>query len=230
MALVSMPPSPHTIGSMANRRVPLSSVPNAGNSPFRAVALAASKRSRLQSICSEEKRYDVPPPAKKQIVEINPSVPRTPPPRKQPHSTEGRVFNKRPHDSQLTAFDRKLLAVKDRIIDAKVTKIERVSDEPMDTLRQWQNHYKKAFPSFVFYFESVPEDSRRQYSKQLHIFGAVSSMFSLQATIWPLTNTTSRGRRSSFPKRSLILSLPGLPLSKVLLRHPPTIHKRRHYQ
>ncbi|MCJ1417364.1 hypothetical protein MMC32_003707 [Xylographa parallela] len=162
---------------MANRRVPLSSVPNAGNSPFRAVALAASKRSRLQSICTEEKRYDVPPPAKKQIVEINPSVPRTPPPRKQPHSTEGRVFNKRPQDSQLTAFDRKLLAVKDRIIDAKVTKIERVSDEPMDTLRQWQNHYKKAFPSFVFYFESVPEDSRRQYSKQLHIFGAREEKF-----------------------------------------------------
>ncbi|MCJ1382373.1 hypothetical protein MMC17_005486 [Xylographa soralifera] len=162
---------------MANRRVPLSSVPNAGNSPFRAVAIAASKRSRLQSICAEEKRYDGPPPAKKQIVEISPSIPRTPPPRKQPQNTEGQVFNKRPQDSQLTAFDRKLLAVKERAIDAKVVKSERVSDEPMDTLRQWQNHYKRAFPSFVFYFESVPEDSRRQYSKQLHIFGAREEKF-----------------------------------------------------
>ncbi|MCJ1392903.1 hypothetical protein MMC18_005775 [Xylographa bjoerkii] len=161
---------------MANRRVPLSSVPNAGNSPFRAVALAASKRSRIQSTSVEEKRYDDPPPTKKQIVEIDPSVPRTPA-RKQLPSVEGRVFNKRPQDSQLTAFDRKLLAVKDRAVDAKVTKNERVLDEPMDTLRQWQNHYKKAFPSFVFYFESVPEDSRRQYSKQLHTFGAREEKF-----------------------------------------------------
>ena len=201
MALVSMPPSPHTIGSMANRRVPLSSVPNAGNSPFRAVALAASKRSRLQSICAEEKGYHDPPPAKKQIVEINPSVPRTPPPRKQPHGAEGRVFNKRPQESQLTAFDRKLLAVKDRTIDAKVTKNERVSDETMDTLRQWQHHYKKAFPSFVFYFESVPEDSRRQYSKQLHIFGAVSSIFHLHASVWCPTNALSiEGREVLFQR------------------------------
>ena len=174
MALVSIPPSPHTLGSMANRRIPLSSVPNAENSPFRAVALAASKRSRLQSTSAEEKRYDDPPPAKKHIVEINPSNPRTPPPRKQPPSAEGRIFNKRPQDSQLAAFDRKLLATKDRVVDAKVAKNERVSDEPMDNLRQWQKHWKKVFPSFVFYFESVPEDSRRQYSKQLHVFGAVS--------------------------------------------------------
>ncbi|MCJ1404101.1 hypothetical protein MMC11_007326 [Xylographa trunciseda] len=162
---------------MASRRVPLSSVPNAGNSPFRAVALAASKRSRLQSTNTEEKRYDDPPPNKKHIVEINPSVPRTPPPRRQQPSAEGRVFNGRPQDSQLTAFDRKLLAVKDRAADAKVAKSEKVLDEPMDTLRQWQNHYKKAFPSFVFYFESVPEDSRRQYSKQLHTFGAREEKF-----------------------------------------------------
>jgi regulatory subunit for Cdc7p protein kinase len=172
MAAVSIPPSPHVLGAMTTRRVPLSNVPNAANSPFRAIQAAASKRSRAQVNALETNLYDEPPPAKKQIIEVEQPIPRTPPPRKQPQATEGRVFNKRPTDSQLTAFDRKLLAAKERTAPARVIKDEKVPDE-QEMLRQWQRHYRRVFPDFVFYFESVPEDARRQYSRQLHAFGAV---------------------------------------------------------
>ena len=161
---------------MASRRVPLSNVPNAANSPFRAVAVAASKRARSQANVTEEIPYDEPPPAKKQIIEVERAVPRTPPPRKQPQPTEGRVLNRRPIDTQLSAFDRKLLAVKDKTVHGRGARIERNGDESLDTLRQWQKHYRKVFPSFVFYFESVPEDARRQCSRHLHAFGAVSPL------------------------------------------------------
>ena len=212
MAAVSIPPSPHAIGSMASRRVPLSNVPNAANSPFRAVAVAASKRVRSQPNATEDIPYDEPPPAKKQIIEVERSVPRTPPPRKQP--TEGRVFNRRPIDTQLTAFDRKLLAVKDRTVHGRGVKIERNGDEPLDTLRQWQKHYRKVFPSFVFYFESVPEDARRQCSRHLHAFGAVSRLL-----ICPkdLLIILIRGRRSSSHEMSHTLLRHGRPLSRAVL-------------
>jgi regulatory subunit for Cdc7p protein kinase len=159
---------------MASRRVPLSTVPNAANSPVRAIAVAASKRSRPQAGTQEDNVYDGPPPAKKQIIELNFSQPRTPPPRKPLLPTESKVFSKRPIESQLTAFDRRLLAAKDRSVREQVEQTETAADEPYDTLRQWQKHYRKAFPSFVFYFESVNEEARRQYSKRLHAFGAVS--------------------------------------------------------
>lgn len=187
MAAVSIPPSPHTLSKMANRRVPLSSIPNAANSPFRAVALAASNRSRIQANNAEDGSHDEAPPAKKHIVEVNRSNPRTPPPRRQVQPVEGRVFNRRPQDSQLTDFDKKLLAVKDKAAQGKDVKSERVPNEVMDNLRQWQKHYTKVFPSFVFYFESVSDEARKQCTKQLYTFGAVSSSHIPVATSLPCT-------------------------------------------
>jgi len=157
---------------MTTRRVPLSNVPNAANSPFRAIQAAASKRSRAQANVLEENIYDEPPPHKKQVIEFGQPIPRTPPPRKQSQVAEGRVFNKKPTDSHLTAFDQKLLPAKDKTAPAHVVKDDKVQDE-QEMLRQWQKHYRRAFPDFVFYFESVPEDARRHCSRHLHALGAV---------------------------------------------------------
>jgi hypothetical protein len=51
----------------------------------------------------------------------------------------------------------------------------------MDSIRQWQRHYRKAFPQFVFYFDSIPEDMRRKCSRQVMALGAVSILISLPA-------------------------------------------------
>ncbi|KAL9113496.1 MAG: hypothetical protein Q9187_007614 [Circinaria calcarea] len=160
---------------MSNRRVPLADVPNVLNSPFRTATGAASKRPRAQSVVAGEIPYGQ-PPAKKQIVEVEESAPRTPS-RRQGNLAEGRVFNKRPTDSQPTAFDRKLLAVKDKPIHARPTKHEKTLDETLETVRQWQKHYRKVFPSFVFYFESVTEDVRKQCSRQIAGLGAREEKF-----------------------------------------------------
>lgn len=46
--------------------------------------------------------------------------------------------------------------------------------ENMEKIRAWQAHYRKVFPTFVFYFESFPEESVAKYQKQVHGLGAVS--------------------------------------------------------
>lgn len=178
MALVSIPPSPHTLGTMSNRRVPLASIPNTANSPFRAVAAAASKR-RSQNTTHDDLAYNEPPPAKKQIIEVRDSAlrtPRTPPRRQIPQHAEGRVFNKRPANSQTTAFEKKLLAAKERRSQPKPVRQERALNENLETIKQWQRHYRRVFPQFVFYFESVPDDVRLRCTKQVVALGAVSDL------------------------------------------------------
>lgn len=161
---------------MSTRRVPLSNVPNAANSPFRAVAAAASKRSRDQVEAQEDLSYDLQPRAKRQALEDVPPSVRTP--RRQGlQSAEGRVFNKRPTNAQPTAFERKLLAAREDKSKQRVDRQDKASNESREDIALWQKHYKKLFPSFVFYFESVPEDVRIFCSKHVRSLGAVSIAF-----------------------------------------------------
>ncbi|KAI9835626.1 MAG: hypothetical protein M1837_003699 [Sclerophora amabilis] len=168
---------------MSSRRVPLSNVPNAtNNSPYRAVAAAAaaSKRARPHANVQREVPYGQPPPLKKQMLDLGQARPRTPP-REQPvESAEGRVFTKKTTTAQMTAFDRKLLAVKDKQQhhhQQRLTRTDKTSQENLETIRQWQKHYRKVFPHFVFYFESIPEDVRVRCSKQVTSLGAREEKF-----------------------------------------------------
>lgn len=158
---------------MSSRRVPLSSNPNAVNSPYRAVAAAASKQKRSYANIQREDTYGQPPPAKKQMLESH-NVLRTPP---RLHSTqssvEGRVFTRKSNNSQPSAFERKCASVRERPLQQAVTKVEKSSEENLDTIRTWQKHYRKIFPTFVFYFESVTEDVHLKYTKQVVALGAV---------------------------------------------------------
>ena len=159
---------------MTGRRVPLSSVPNAANSPFRAVAAAASKRSREQLEAQEDLSYEYQPHPKRQALQEARTNLRVSPRKQALQSAEGRIFNRRTANATPTAFERKLLAARGERSQQRVERQEKASNEALDTVRQWQRHYKKSFPGFVFYFESVPEDVRVRCSRWVRSLGAVS--------------------------------------------------------
>ncbi len=172
---------------MSSKRVPLGNVPNAANSPFRSVAAATSKRSRDQVEAQEDLLYDIQPRAKRQVLEDGRTNLWTSPRKQTLQSAEARIFNKRPVNAQPTLFEKKLLAsakenkLSQRIeqkIEQKVQqRVERqgkASHEALEDIRQWQRHYKRSFPNFVFYFESLPEEIRVKCSKWIRSLGAVS--------------------------------------------------------
>lgn len=173
MAAVSISPAVHRIGMMSNRRAPLANNPNAANSPYRAVAAAAQKRSREQTDAQEDLSHDHLPPAKRQAVAADHPTLRTPTRRHPLQNSEGRLFNKRPSNGQPTAFERRLLASKSKHVDPK-DEIQEKTNDSLDNIRQWQRHYRKVFPYFVFYFESIPDDVRAKCSKAIRALGAVS--------------------------------------------------------
>jgi len=177
---------------MANRRIPLASNPNAVNSPFRGIAPLAGKRTRAQV---EDKRdlFQGQPPLKKQVIEVDNdenALPRTL--TRQSHAqqeAETKLFMGRPNGAPVTAFGRKLAAAREKKLLQPQTQIHATekqvdrSHKPgdsLDNIRQWQKHYKKVFPQFVFYFESVPDDVRTKISRQVHHLGAVSVLTTIK--------------------------------------------------
>jgi hypothetical protein len=175
MAAVSIANLPHTLSTMSSRRVPLSSNPNAANSPYRAVTAAAAKQKRSYATIQREEAYGQPPPAKKQMLKVNQSGPRSPTRQSLANATEGRVFTRKSNIAQNSAFARKLEALRVKPVQQTLATADtKAAEENLDTIRQWQRHYRRVFPKFVFYFESVSEDSRVKFSKQVTALGAVS--------------------------------------------------------
>jgi len=175
MAAVSIPPSPQTFSMMSSRRIPLAHVPNAANSPFRAVAAATSKRSRSHSSVQRELPYGQPPPTKKQMVERDDSSLRTPPRRPPLPDPEGKLFARKSTAAVPTAFARRLVASKEaREQQQNATRHDKVVIENLEHIRQWRKHYRKVFPQYVFYFEALPGDVYHKILKQITSLGAVS--------------------------------------------------------
>ncbi|EKD15217.1 G1/S regulator [Drepanopeziza brunnea f. sp. 'multigermtubi' MB_m1] len=174
---------------MSSKRVPLSNNPHAVNSPYRSAAGAASKPKRAYATIQREEAYGQPPPAKKQMLDNHPTL-RTPPRQQitQP-SAEGRVFTRRSNITQQSAFERKLVAARERPQQV-ITKVEKTSEENLETIRQWQKHYRKIFPNFVFYFESVQEDVRVKCTKQVIALGAREEKFFSNAVTHVVTTRT----------------------------------------
>jgi regulatory subunit for Cdc7p protein kinase len=159
MATVAVPPSPQIVSNMSNRRVPLANLQNATNSPLRVPAVGGK---RQRSHASEQR--DVPygqPPSKKLIVEVDDAEARK--------NGLGRRSNGPP-----TAFQRKLEAAREiKTVPKQPERSQKNLNENLETIRQWQRHYRKMFPQFVFYFESIPEDVRGRVSRQAQTLGAV---------------------------------------------------------
>ena len=187
MAEVSLLPVPHKLGNMSSRRVPLGNVPNAANSPFRSVAAVTSKRPRDQVEAQEDLSCELQPRTKRQALEDGRTYVRISPAKQALQSAEGRIFNKRAVNAPPNSFERKLLAsaketqvaqrVEEKIEQKVQQRVERqwkASHEALEDIRQWQRHYKRSFPTFVFYFESLPEEVRVKCSKWIRSLGAVS--------------------------------------------------------
>lgn len=173
MAAVSIPPSPHAIGMMTNRRAPLADAPNVANSPFRAVVAAAAKRSRPESNPAADSFYGQ-PPSKKQALELDDARSRKTS-RADAQCAEGAVFDDKLLDSAQTSFNRRLMAVKDRAAGMKAAannKNEKAM-ESLESIQVWRTNQRRHFPKFVFYFDSISEDRQRDLSRLIGTLGAV---------------------------------------------------------
>ena len=151
---------------MAGRRAPLAEVPNAANSPFRGLAAAgtATKRARPQTADQRESTYAQPPPAKRQFVETEDSQARR------------NALMKRSSNAPPTALQRKLEAARESKSSHRPTERLRYNAENLESIRQWQNHYKKVFPTFVFYLDSIPLDMKNEIQMDIHTLGAVRNV------------------------------------------------------
>lgn len=172
MAAASLSPFPPP--TMSSRRAPLLEKTGAANSPYRSAAHAATKPKRSHYATQREESYGQPPPAKRQMLEHGL---RTPPRLQQQlnASAEERVFSRKSTASQPTAFERKCLTtVRERASQQQqITRGSQVQGDNSETLENWQKHQRKSFPRFVFYFESVAEEARLKFSKQVTSLGAV---------------------------------------------------------
>ncbi|KAL4804373.1 Dfp1/Him1, central region-domain-containing protein [Aspergillus unguis] len=178
MAAVFAPPSRETSQNMSTRR-PLANVPNATNSPHRP-GLVPAKRPRTTTA-----QIDIPygqPPPKKQVVEGTVADSQSTNHAKTSTTVQGttdsKLFTRRSNNAQPSAFEKKLVAArdKDRQPQAKVSRQEKPAAENI-SIRQWQRHYRKAFPHFVFYFDAVPLDVRSKCSRQVIALGAREEKF-----------------------------------------------------
>lgn len=165
VAISPVPPPPFP---MATRRVPLANVPNAVNSPRR----AAGPTKRPRSAFEDKEDYGNSPVKKKQIIDLT----------EESHKrslvtavdeSAGRIFNSATTRAAQNAFTRRLAALKSTKVEEKQERTTHADDE---TIRQWKRHYRKVFPQFVFYFESIPEDVTQRMSRQILTLGAVCSV------------------------------------------------------
>ncbi|KAI9726688.1 MAG: hypothetical protein M1834_008953 [Cirrosporium novae-zelandiae] len=193
MAQVFIPPSPHAIPNMSTRRVPLANVPNATNSPYRATNAASSKRSRSQSSVLRELPYGQPPPAKKQMLRKDDQNPRA----MLRRTLDDEVENRHYRDTKTLAKTQTIELIRRKVSGEeshktirRVEKKEEVRHGDSESIVQWQRHYRKAFPEFVFYFESVPDDARVKLSKQVLSLGAREEKFFSKTVTHVITTKT----------------------------------------
>ncbi|KAI5243395.1 hypothetical protein E4T43_04156 [Aureobasidium subglaciale] len=165
----------HALSNMSSKRLPLANNSNAVNSPFRTVNPISGKRSRVP-----DPRDAVLPPTKKQLLDPDHDHDENHQPRSLMRQSlaqqekDAQLFLKKPGNAPPTAFERKLAAA--RKPPSAQKPVQRTADS-LESIRQWQRHYRKAFPQFVFYFESVPDDVRTKVSRQIQYLGAKEEKF-----------------------------------------------------
>jgi regulatory subunit for Cdc7p protein kinase len=149
-----------------SRRVPLGNLPNAANSPYRGPTSGA-KRPRSHVDGQRELAYAQPPPAKKQMLEAD----------AQDSLRHGQLRKAGYNNPPPTGLQKKLEAVAregGRQTTKAPEKATRTGPDNLESIRQWQRHYKKVFPQVVFYYESIPDDVRAKISRQVQSLGSVS--------------------------------------------------------
>ncbi|KAF2858646.1 hypothetical protein K470DRAFT_259552 [Piedraia hortae CBS 480.64] len=157
---------------MGSKRAPLLDVPHAVNSPLRTVAPVSGKRVRAAA----EPLADQPPAKRPNVQQPGNGE------NLYPHDREEDPLGRRVN-GQPNAFDRKLAAAKLASHQLKDKVPPRAQMDPHETarhnesIRQWQRHYRKEFPSFVIYFDNVTDDVRAKTVRQIHYLGAKEAKF-----------------------------------------------------
>lgn len=194
--IAAPPPSP---ASVTSRRVPLEPLSNAVNANYQ------TKRSRSQSISQQrEGNHPEKPPVKKQLFEapeLSQPIPRTPvqnradsrvmPPRRGTNRvrTVGGsppLFNPLATSQQLQRRAGVALggALEGESRPKNSTQAYTATTaEGVEKMRAWKAHYRKVFPTMVFYFESGTEDTVAACVKQAHNLGAVCIQC-LRVALW----------------------------------------------
>lgn len=210
MAVVHVHPSPVSLSVMQSmRRAPLTSKPNAANSPFR--SLISGKRTRQVANVDYNDIADdcQQPPHKKQAYE--PTNNENQPPgalkekstRLSTHHDDPEAtlfFSRKPSNAPVTNLGRKLHAVASsannsattsrrpsptasrttqpqQSMNAAAATAASGKQNSLDNIRQWQEHYRRAFPSFTFFFDSLPEDVHSKLSRYVQHLGAKELRF-----------------------------------------------------
>jgi regulatory subunit for Cdc7p protein kinase len=155
--------SPHATVNMPSHRAPLRDAPSAVlNSPMRgaSTALLGAKRQRQPTASQgENSTYHDSQMSKRRFVETD-----------EPNIRLHGLPPKR--STQATSLQRRLEAARAPAPTAHSRSKSTV--EQNETIRQWQKHYRKLFPTFVFYFDNVQDDTKRKFSAQIRMLGGVS--------------------------------------------------------
>lgn len=99
-------------------------------------------------------------------------------------------FSKR-SNAQPTAFERKLASVRERkpttTVQQPKERVTKVTGDNLESIRQWQRHYRRQFPQFVIYFDSVADDIRSKFVRQIQSLGAREEKFFSKAVTHVVT-------------------------------------------
>lgn len=97
---------------------------------------------------------------------------------------ETKLFMRKPGNAPITAFEKKLMAAREgRTTPGQEPQTHlspdasRKTTDSLENIRQWQRHYRKAFPTYVFYFESLPDETRQKMSRLVQSLGAREEKF-----------------------------------------------------
>lgn len=188
---------------MAARRSALADVPNAINSPLRNAAAVSGKRTRAQAGDGRETIYGQ-PPTKKQIIEARDYDEENIDPRRRngvPVTANNKLdepFSKRSSHPP-TAFEKKLASVREKKTTphARAEKSQKHHGDNLESVRQWQKHYRRQFPQFVFYFDNVPDETRTKAMRQIHSLGAREEKFFSKAVTHIVTTRPIPSEQSS---------------------------------
>ena len=130
--------------------LPLRDAPSAVlNSPLRgaSTAVVGSKRARHESTDLRDPSYENGPHAKKMAALFDETAQRR---------------------AAASQYPR-------RVEVARPVRSRPMQEQTAEAVKQWQKHYRRAFPAMVFYFESVSRDQMSRLSGQVRSLGAVRS-------------------------------------------------------
>ncbi|RYO96128.1 hypothetical protein DL764_007532 [Monosporascus ibericus] len=198
--------------STASRRVPLSSNQNAANSPLRTSAAAnansyAAKQKRSIAQIQREEQYGQPPPAKKQMLDTNVTGTQRllkSPSQQQPRVTKNQVVLQQKRHYAGASYENKVARERSgqtqqnhrHPVESAAAKI---TEKDVEGILNWQKHHRARFPNMVFFFDHVPEDTRRKLTKEIASLGArEEKFFSIDITHIVTTRTIpQQGDRAS---------------------------------